>query len=160
MAKLRKWATPLTIGAFLLMTVTGTLMFFHLDSGANKLVHEWAGWLMLAGVLAHLAVNYRAFLRHLTQPLGRGIVAALSVVLALSFIPVPGASGSPVAAVMQGLGNAQVAQVMALSGEPFETVAARLSDAGFAPDPGMTVAELAGGDRSRQGAILWAIFGG
>lgn len=43
MSSLRKWATPLTIGSFLLMGVTGILMFFHLDIGLNKLAHEWAG---------------------------------------------------------------------------------------------------------------------
>ena len=37
----REWATPLTIGAFGLMSVTGMLMFFHLDTGFNKLAHEW-----------------------------------------------------------------------------------------------------------------------
>lgn len=36
----REWATPLTIGSFLLIAVTGVLMFFHLDSGLNKLAHE------------------------------------------------------------------------------------------------------------------------
>ena len=36
----RDWATPLTIGAFGLLAVTGVLMFFHPDSGLNKAVHE------------------------------------------------------------------------------------------------------------------------
>lgn len=40
----RNWATPLTIGSFLLMAVTGLLMFFHLDTGLNKAAHEWLGW--------------------------------------------------------------------------------------------------------------------
>jgi hypothetical protein len=29
----RPWITPLVIGTFLLMAVTGSPMFFHLDSG-------------------------------------------------------------------------------------------------------------------------------
>ena len=37
----RDWATPVTIGSFGLMAITGLLMFFHLDSGLNKTAHEW-----------------------------------------------------------------------------------------------------------------------
>ena len=44
----RESATPLTIGSFLLIAITGVLMFFHLDSGLNKLAHEWLGWAMIA----------------------------------------------------------------------------------------------------------------
>lgn len=39
----REIATPLTIGIFLIMSVTGILMFFHWDTGFNKLAHEWLG---------------------------------------------------------------------------------------------------------------------
>ena len=46
----REWATPITIGAFLLSAVTGVLLFFHLDSGLNKLAHEWLSWVLLAAV--------------------------------------------------------------------------------------------------------------
>jgi hypothetical protein len=42
------WATPLTIGTFTLMAVTGMLMFFHADIGLNKTAHEWLGWVMIA----------------------------------------------------------------------------------------------------------------
>ena len=47
MSSLRKWATPLTVASFLIMGVTGILMFFHLDSGLNGPLQEWAGGLML-----------------------------------------------------------------------------------------------------------------
>jgi len=42
------------------MGVAGVLTFFHLDSGLNKIVHEWASWAMLIGVGAHLVLNWRA----------------------------------------------------------------------------------------------------
>lgn len=31
----RSWVTPITAGSFLLVGVTGILIFFHIDSGAN-----------------------------------------------------------------------------------------------------------------------------
>ena len=45
----RQWATPITAGAALLLSVTGVLMFFHADTGLNKTAHEWLSWLFLAG---------------------------------------------------------------------------------------------------------------
>ena len=60
----REWATPLTIGLFILMAVTGILMFFHLDSRLNKLAHEWLGWLFVVGVVAHAAANWTGVKYH------------------------------------------------------------------------------------------------
>jgi hypothetical protein len=66
----REWATPLTAGTFLLMAVTGVLIFFHLDSGLNKAAHEWLGWAMIVGVAAHIVANLPAFKRYLTSRVG------------------------------------------------------------------------------------------
>ena len=61
----REWATPLTIGTFLIMATTGILMFFHLDRGLNKEAHEWLGWAMVAGVGTHVVANLSSFKRYL-----------------------------------------------------------------------------------------------
>src|SRR4029450_10400711 len=45
----RPWATKLIIGAFLLMAVTGVLMFFELEHGFVVVVHQWASWILLIG---------------------------------------------------------------------------------------------------------------
>ena len=52
MKSLRLWATPLIVGSFLIMGVSGVLMFFHLETTLMKVVHEWAGWAMVAGAVA------------------------------------------------------------------------------------------------------------
>ena len=73
----REIATPLTIGIFLIMSVTGILMFFHWDTGFNKLAHEWLGWLMVVAVVLHILANMTAFKRHFSQGKGKWIVLAL-----------------------------------------------------------------------------------
>ena len=78
MKMIRKFATPLTMGAFLLSAVTGVLMFFHLDTGLNKAAHEWLSWAMVIGVALHIAVNYRAFSLYLKKPLALGIVGVFA----------------------------------------------------------------------------------
>jgi hypothetical protein len=61
----REWVTPIAAGAFLLSAVTGVLIFFHVDSGLNKVVHEWLGWVLLGGVALHVIANFSGFRRHL-----------------------------------------------------------------------------------------------
>lgn len=158
MKTIRKFATPLTMGAFLLSAVTGVLMFFHLDTGLNKAAHEWLSWAMVVGVALHIGVNYRAFTLYLKRPLAVGIVGVFAAFLAASFLPLGGTGGSPMAAIMQGLGQAPVERVIALTGEDTGAGLARLGAIGVAAEPGQTVAALAGGDRAQQAAILKAIF--
>ena len=92
LATQRHWITPFVIGSFLLMAVTGVLMFFHLDSGLNKSAHEWLGWAMLAAVGLHLVNNMNAFKRYFSQTTGRVVMAVFAVVLAMSFVSLNGQS--------------------------------------------------------------------
>lgn len=158
MKMIRKFATPLTMGAFLLSAVTGVLMFFHLDTGLNKAAHEWLSWAMVIGVALHIAVNYRAFSLYLKKPLALGVVGVFAAFLLASFFPLAGTAGSPVAAIMQGLGQASVERVIALTGEDISAGLARLDAIGVTAEPGQTIAVLAGGDRGQQAAILSALL--
>lgn len=81
---LRAWATPLTIGSFLLMAATGVLMFFELEPGLTTVVHQWFSWLFLLGATAHIAINIRPFKNHLKSRWGQASIAAFTVILALS----------------------------------------------------------------------------
>ena len=92
---LRRWATPLTIGAFILMAVTGILMFFHVQLGIIKVAHEWLSWAMVAGVSLHIFLNLNAFKRYFTQTTGKVVVGLFALVLALSFIPAGGDGSEP-----------------------------------------------------------------
>lgn len=88
MFKLKEWATPLTIGAFVISAITGILMFFHLDIGLNKFVHEWLGWLLVFAVGIHVFVNWKSFVQYLSKPIGISIIVFCLVLTALSFISI------------------------------------------------------------------------
>ncbi len=82
----REWATPLTAGAFIVLAVTGLLMFFHLDRGLNHLAHEWLGWLLVVGVACHVTANFLGLKKHISSRTGKAVVAAFVAILVLSFI--------------------------------------------------------------------------
>lgn len=81
---LRTWSTPLTIGSFILMAVTGVLMFFDVVPGYVSFAHEWFSWLFLIGAAGHIAVNFRPMKKHLQSSWGRASVAIFAVVLVVS----------------------------------------------------------------------------
>ena len=159
MTGLRKWATPLTIGSFAIMGVTGVLMFFHLESGLNKPLHEWAGWIMVIAVIAHVVLNYRAFMIYLKRPVALGITLSAVALLCLSFIPSNTAGGSPVPLVMGALAKAPIEQVIAVAGLENAAGLARLNEAGYVVAPGSTIEAVTNGNRGAEMAALKALFG-
>jgi len=157
MKKLRIWATPLTIGSFLIMAVSGVLMFFHLNTGLNKLVHEWAGLVMIGAVVVHVVLNWRPFGTYFKRPVAQGLIGFCAVVLALSFVPVSG-GGNSARPVMMAVGQADVETVIALSGLTLEQGLDRLKTVGITDVEGMTMPALTQGDQSVQDKVIQALF--
>ncbi len=156
---LRAWATPAIIGSFLVMSVTGVLLFFHLEPPLSKSIHEWAGMVMVAGGLAHLWLNRRAFTQYFRRPVARAIMAAGAVVLGLTFLPLgPATPTEGPGALVAALSPATVTQLAGIAGKTPEAALADLSAAGFAASgPEATVAEIGGEGRGRMAVLVAAL---
>jgi len=154
---LRPWATPLVAASFLLMAVTGTLMFLHAAPGLAREIHEWAGWIFLAGAGAHLALNWRPFAAHLRRPLSQAILGAGVAAVAVSLYP-SGETGRPdIQSMINSLSAASLSQLAAIGGQSDAVLAAKLAQAGLAvTSPSQTVAEIAGADTGERMVVLQA----
>lgn len=144
---LRTWATPLTMGFFLLLAVTGVAMFFHIETPLNKLLHEWLGWALLAAVGAHLWLNRRPLSAYLKRPMALTIMGAAIVILLASFmLPTPGAGPVPVRAALGSLAQAPISTLASLAGTDPAVLLSKLA----ADHPGaraeQSLADLTGGD--------------
>lgn len=148
----RPWITPLVIGAFLISAVTGVLMFFHLDTGLNKTVHEWLSWAMVFGVGLHVLLNLTAFKRYFSQRTGRWIMGLLASILALSFLPAAGNGSEPgFAPPVRALANTPLPVLAQVVGTDIQEIRARLEATGVtATSDEQTVAQLVGNDLKRQ----------
>lgn len=159
----RSWATPLVVGSFLLMGASGVAMFFHVETGLMKGLHEWAGWILLLGAGAHLWLNRRAFSSYFRRPVAVGIMGVGAVLVGLSLLPLApdGGPGATVEAVLGAVGRAPVSVLAELTGQEVEAVVAALDAAGL-PGAGAesTLADLAGEDRALQFTGLGAVFAG
>jgi hypothetical protein len=152
----REWATPATAGAFLIMAVTGVLMFFHLDTGLNKLAHEWLGWGLLAAVVAHALANWVNVKRYVVSSTkAQAMLATAAVVLAASFIRLDAEPPSPPALALQAVGNAPLTAVLALNGKGFDQAQRELATVGItAQDGSQTLQGLTAGDRGQMGRAV------
>lgn len=157
----RSWVTPITAGAFLLVGVTGVLIFFHVDSGANKFVHEWLSWVLLGGALLHTTANLTGLKNHLRTRRGQALVGVFVVALLISFAPLGGEDGDgpPYMAPVKALGGSSVATLAQVAQVTPEQMRARLSRAGVsATSDQQTLTELVGPDARKQMHVLGTVF--
>lgn len=156
MALSSKIVTPLTLGAFLLSAVTGILIFFHLDSGANKLVHEWLSWLLLVGVALHGYIHFNLIKGYLRTRSGLLIVLACLLILALSFLPLSQGGGKPrFVRPITALANAPLTTLAAVARISPQELEARLQKAGFRPGPeDQSLRDVVGNGLGKQMQVL------
>ena len=156
----RSWATPITIGGFLLSGITGVLMFFHLDSGLNKLAHEWLGLVLIAGVILHVTANFPGFKSHLATLRGRLLIGVFAVVLLASFVPLGNkGDGPPFMRPMRALSQAPLTALAQVAKITPEELRARLSKAGLHPaSDDQSVSSLVGPDQKKQMRVLGIVF--
>jgi hypothetical protein len=87
MKKLRAWVTPITIGSFLLLGVTGLLMFFKVRGALMVVAHEWLSPIFVVGAGLHIWLNWGAVRANLSRPRGVAVVGTFAALLAFSIAP-------------------------------------------------------------------------
>lgn len=159
---LRLAITPLVMGGFLISAVTGVLMFWHIDSGLNKVAHEWLSWAFLLGVGLHLGVHVKSVRRHLLGRLGQAVVGLFVGALALSFWPAAGPSEPGFAPPLHALAQAPLPMLAQVAGVDMPTLQARLQTAGLATagvqPQSASLAGLVGTDLKAQVRALNAVL--
>ena len=161
---LRKFATPLVIGAFLLTAATGVLLFFEAGVGMVHVAHEWLSWALVLGVFAHLATNWAAFTNYFIQKKATSIpmVGVFALLLAASFLPQPGQreGPSPARMALNSLVAAPLGVVTQVANRPTDEVMRGLKAAGFSKltGPEQSIRDIAGDDRGEQGKAFEVIF--
>lgn len=159
MIPLRLWATPLTIGSFLLMASTGVLMFFEWDVALTAVAHQWFSWLFLLGAGGHIVANLRSFKRHLVSRAGRISIAGFTIVLAVSFFSWGMITGPQLERpIEEALVDAPLAALAAVIKVQPEELLARLAVHGIRAGSGQSIRDLSLDHNIDENRLLGIVF--
>jgi len=157
---MKSWATPLAIGSFIILAVTGLLMFFKIEGGYIKPVHEWLSWLMVAGVVLHTVANWKAFLSYFSKIPAVSIISVGIVVTVLAvFMPASREGGNPKMKMMKAIESARLETVAELAGKESEEIVTTLEKKGISvSDPSMTIRQIAKQNQKKEMEVLGLVF--
>ena len=162
MKALRPWATPLTFATFLIVGVTGIVLFFHTGGTLSRVVHEWIGFAVLAAAIVHVVLNWRPFKAYLKRPLAGFIMVAGVILTIATSVNFSSANAGPQLSpgmVFGALQSAPISAVAEVAGKDPDALIASLTAQGYtitAQDESIT--EIAGGDSGDARAILGMAF--
>jgi len=146
--QLKTIATPLTIGSFILVSVTGVCMFFEIHAGFIQPAHEFLSLAFLAGALMHIVVHRKAILNHLKKPLGIGLALLFGVITICAVLPLntgAGGAGHEVARKSEAIFlDANVNSIAKMTHRSSDELLALLASQGYAQEDSLqTVREIA-----------------
>ena len=162
MFNLRSWATPITIGSFVISAISGVILFFHLNIGLMKPAHEWLSWFMILGVAMHVFTNWRAFLLYFKKPIPLAVIGVFLLLTVLSFFSLgsggEGKGGGTRQTAMKSmklLQSAPITMIAQMAKSSPDALIERLKAKGITVEnAGQTLAEIAKNNKRKPQDLL------
>lgn len=82
----RNYVTPFISLIFLVIGITGMLMFFHLFDGYTEVVHEFLGLFFVVCAVFHIILNWKALKIHFKRGVFLPAALAVAVISALFIV--------------------------------------------------------------------------
>jgi hypothetical protein len=155
---LRNYATALAAGVFVVVGISGTMLFFHLAEGRVKEAHEWFGLLFVTAGVFHVVRNWKPFV-HLVGLVRTQAVIGVVMATTLAFVVLsPAEGGNPMKRAAFALQQAPISAVAPALGLTLEQLTARLTAGGITvSDSSQSLAQIAA-DRNIPPPRLFALI--
>ncbi len=131
---LNKYATILTITSFVIIAVSGVLIFFHIGEQYLKGMHEWIGMAFVIFSILH-AIRHLKPVATYFKKRRTHVITALSMVVAAAFIIGAGLGdgkgGHPFGRFAKASTNAPITSIAQVTNIPAETIINRFENAGI-----------------------------
>lgn len=141
--KLARYATPFTVGLFLVSTISGVALFFHLGSKYFHEMHEWLSMLLLLPVVFHIQKNWTSMTGYFRRKT-IWMPTLLSLTGGLIFVVMawnsPGRPPSPSAKLLGAQSIASLAPIMGTNATELQS---RLTAKGYVVVPADTLDAVA-----------------
>ena len=127
----RTWSTPLIMGSALVVGISGVMLFYHLQSGLVKGMHEWLGLLFVAAIVLHVLNHWMPVSRYLKNKQALAIIT-LVIITAAGWIITNGTTEEhPAKRLFAKAQQAPLSAIAGLQSEPVEEIVGRLQMAGI-----------------------------
>ncbi len=158
--QMQTWAGAATIGSFLVVSVTGIIMFFHINIGWIKIAHEWMSWVFVTAAVCHAMVHWKSLLGYFRNRAALAVILPIVVVGLLSLLPVTGpAAKHPLAQIMSRLERASLESVVKIADRDMSEVIHRLKASGITIDTtSQTITEIAARNGKRPTEVLFLLL--
>ncbi len=156
---IKSWATPLATASFIILAITGTLMFFNVNAGFIRPVHEWLSWVMSAGVILHIIANWKSFKGYFSRkPALTIIVTGLVVTILAIFVPA-GKQSNPRMNMTKALATARLETVAEVAGQNSASIIEKLGSKGImGGKASLSIREIALQNNKKEMEVLALIF--
>lgn len=138
----REIATSFTTFLFLVIGITGVMMFFHILDNYTKDIHEILGLVFVLIVIFHVIYNWNSMKNYFSKKVF-SISASIVAVVSLIFILNAPTGENPKKIVFNSLMNAPIEKSFALFDEDFENLKSKLLKEGIEIKEEKSLKELA-----------------
>lgn len=131
---LATYATALTTAIFLVVGITGVLVFFHIGDKYLKGAHEWLGMAFILAAGLHVARHWKGFLNLLAQKRTWALSAVSALALGgfmLSASLAPAGGGNPMKAMVDVTAQAPLGTLAPVLGVEPDQLVQRLEAGGI-----------------------------
>ena len=155
---IRRFATPLIIGAGVISAITGLLMFFITEQ-PFLFAHEIVGLGFSVAILLHIYTNWRPFRKYFSQR--SVIIIALAWLIGVGLIARTAifSEGEPEELIMERMEQTSITRMAPIVDMDVDTLVKQLGNDGYTvSDPEMSIEELADQHNAETDAVLLSVF--
>jgi small-conductance mechanosensitive channel len=130
---------------FMVIAVSGIMLFFHVGEGLVKELHEWLGIAFVTAATLHVYRNWSSFKRYFQQR-SLWAVLTLTVVVTLAFVVPAGLLGqrNGIRLIVEAVTTAPLQQIAPILGTSYEDIRAKFAEQGIVIDnPSISLREVA-----------------
>lgn len=156
---IRRWSTPLTIGAGIFVAITGLIMFF-ITEDPFKFAHELVGIGFSIAIVLHILSNWRPFKRYFSQGGAVSIIViawliGISLIVASAILD----RGEAEERIITQIEETPIVLLAPVIGMDVKELINQLDDDGFVVDnPDMSIEQLAHKHGADTDDILLSVF--
>ncbi|HEY9081495.1 DUF4405 domain-containing protein [Magnetovibrio sp.] len=129
---LQKYATAATAATFMIVAVSGVLLFFHLGEAQLMGVHEWLGLTFVGAAVFHVTRHLKTFSTLLSKRRTHALFAVTAMIAAAMIVPASFQSntGNPMKQFVGTASTAPIAVVAAMVGKTPQQLIVQFTQAG------------------------------